>query len=120
MLPLARGRFRPALRPVIDEVPEEGEADVDTSALYNQHYVDEQVLKSQIRFALQTRSQITLAELVELYPVQKGLSEVVAYLHIASESDRAVINTDHNQAIQWQDSNNQAKSAWMPSVIFIR
>ncbi|WP_299735525.1 DUF3375 domain-containing protein [uncultured Endozoicomonas sp.] len=119
-LPMARGLFRPALRPVIDEVPEEGEANVDTSALYTQHYVDEQQLRSQIRFALQTRTQITLAELVDLYPVKKGLSEVVAYLHIASESDRAVINTDQNQAIGWQDNHGGEKSAWMPSVIFTR
>ena len=119
-LPMARGLFRPALRPVIDEVPEEGEADVDTSALYTQHYVDEQELKAQIRFALQSRSQITLAELTELYPVQKGLSEIVAYLHIASESDRAVVNTLENQAIQWQDSHGCEKSAFMPSVIFTR
>ena len=119
-LPMARGLFRPAQRPVIDEVPQEGEADVDTSVLYNQHYVDEQLLKSQIRFALHNRPQITLLELVELYPVTKGLSEVIAYLHIASESDRAVINTDLNQAIVWQDSSGVEKTAWMPSVIFIR
>ena len=119
-LPMARGLFRPAQRPVIDEVPQEGEADVDTSVLYNQHYVDEQLLKSQIRFALHNRPQITLLELVELYPVTKGLSEVIAYLHIASESDRAVINTDLNQAIAWQDSSGVEKTAWMPSVIFIR
>ena len=119
-LPMARGLFRPAQRPVIDEVPQEGEADVDTSVLYNQHYVDEQLLKSQIRFALHNRPQITLPELVELYPVTKGLSEVIAYLHIASESDRAVINTDLNQAIAWQDSSGVEKTAWMPSVIFIR
>ena len=119
-LPMARGLFRPAQRPVIDEVPQEGEADVDTSVLYNQHYVDEQLLKSQIRFALHNRPQITLLELVELYPVTKGLSEVIAYLHIASESDRAVINTDLNQAIIWQDSSGVEKTAWMPSVIFIR
>ena len=119
-LPMARGLFRPAQRPVIDEVPQEGEADVDTSVLYNQHYVDEQRLKSQIRFALHNRPQITLQELVELYPVTKGLSEVIAYLHIASESDRAVINTDLNQAIAWQDSSGGEKTAWMPSVIFIR
>ena len=119
-LPMARGLFRPAQRPVINEVPQEGEADVDTSVLYNQHYVDEQLLKSQIRFALHNRPQITLQELVELYPVSKGLSEVIAYLHIASESDRAVINTDLNQAIAWQDSSGAEKTAWMPSVIFIR
>ena len=119
-LPMARGLFRPAQRPVIAEVPQEGEADVDTSVLYNQHYVDEQRLKSQIRFALHNRPQITLLELVELYPVTKGLSEVIAYLHIASESDRAVINTDLNQAIAWQDGSGVEKTAWMPSVIFIR
>ena len=119
-LPMSRGLFRPSLRPVINEVPEQGEAEFDASALYDQHYVDERELKARIRFALQDRKQISLAELVEQYPLDKGLSEVVAYLHIASESDHALVNRESQQVIVWQDSPGQQKQAEMPEVIFTR
>lgn len=119
-LPMSRGLFRPATRPVINETAEEGEADFDTSALYSQHYVDARVLQAQIRYALQDRTQISLSELLKLYPVEKGLSEVVAYLHIASESDHALVNSDDNEEIAWQDEQGNRKQAWMPEVIFTR
>ncbi len=119
-LPMSRGLFRPALRPVINEVPEEGEADFDASALYNQHYVDERELRSRIRFALQDKTQISLQELIKIYPVQKGLSEIVAYLHIASESDHSLINSEINEAIDWLDDKGQQREAAMPQVVFTR
>ena len=119
-LPMSRGLFRPSVRPVIDEVPEEGEANFDASALYKQHYVDERELGARIRFALQDRQQISLAELLERYPVQKGLSEVVAYLHIASESDHALVNLEQEETITWQDEKGYRKEALMPEVLFTR
>ena len=119
-LPMSRGLFRPSVRPVISETPEEGEASFDTSALYTQHYVDERALQARIRFALQSRQQISLSELVKIYPVEKGLSEVIAYLHIASESDHALVHSDRNEEIVWRDAQGQQKDAVMPLVIFTR
>ena len=119
-LPMSRGLFRPTLRPVIDEKPEKGEADFDASALYSQHYVDERELKARIRFTLQSRKQISLVELVTLYPVQKGLSEIVAYLHIASDSDDAAINSELNENIGWEDEAGHPRQVAMPQVIFTR
>lgn len=119
-LPMSRGLFRPAVRPVIDEVPEEGKADYDTNVLYAQHYVDERELRARIRHALQNRPQISLSELVKDYPVEKGLSEVVAYLHIASDSDHALVNQEREEVISWQDDQGHRKEAFMPEVLFIR
>ncbi len=119
-LPMSRGLFRPALRPVIDETPEQGKASFDSSVLYSQHYVDERELRARIRQALQDRQQISLSELIEQYPVRKGLSEVVAYLHIATESDRAMINSDREETISWKDDSGYQKSAGMAEVLFIR
>ena len=119
-MPMSRGLFRPATRPVISETPEDGEADFDTTALYTQHYVDERALLARIRFALQSQPQISLAELVKLYPVEKGLSEVVAYLHIASESDHALVDSDSSEEIIWHDAEGRQKEAVMPVVIFTR
>ena len=119
-LPMSRGLFRPAVRPVIDEIPEEGQAEFDSTALYSQHYVDEQALRARIRHALQGRQQISLSELVKQYPVQKGLSEIVAYLNIASGSDHALINAEQDEVIDWLDDQGHRKEASMPEVVFTR
>lgn len=119
-LPMSRGLFRPAVRPVIEEVPEEGQAEFDSTALYSQHYVDERELLARIRHALQNRQQISLSELVKQYPVRKGLSEVVAYLHIASESDHALVNAEQVEVIIWLDDKGHQKEVSMPEVIFTR
>ncbi|OED46732.1 hypothetical protein ACH42_03490 [Endozoicomonas sp. (ex Bugula neritina AB1)] len=119
-LPMSRGLFRPAVRPVIDEIPEEGSADFDATVLYSQHYVDERELRARIRYALQDRTQISLSELIKQYPVKKGLSEIVAYLHIASESDHALVNSECDEMILWQDDKGRQKEASMPEVLFTR
>ena len=42
---------------------------------------------AQIRWALQTRHQISLADLVEHFPLEQGLAELVAYLSLAADDD---------------------------------
>jgi hypothetical protein len=49
-LPMARGLFLPPRRPVIDDALNDGEADFDSSALFQQHYVDERVLRDHCLF----------------------------------------------------------------------
>ena len=117
-LPMARGLFKPIRRPAVDDTPVPGEADFDTPALYNQHYVDEKVLRERIRQALRGRSQVSLERLCEIYPVEKGLSEVVAYLHLASRDDTAVVDTDTVQAIRWTGPDGNVRTVHMPRVIF--
>ena len=57
-------------------------------ALFDQIYVDKTRSMAQIRRALQTRHQISLADLVEQFPAGTGLAELVAYLSLATEDDR--------------------------------
>lgn len=71
-----------------DIVLEEGMAE-----LYQQFYIDEEELIRKITSALQQRSTISLMELIQLYPVTQGLSELVAYLAIATQSAHHVVNT---------------------------
>ena len=66
-----------------------GEVDlsiVDMANLYSQFYVDESLLREQIAYMLETRSQVTLGELTEHYPIEKGLSEVISYFTIAARN----------------------------------
>lgn len=66
--------------------------EADLSQIYNQVYVDETLLIGRIKQSLTTRNEITLAELIELYPVTKGLAEIVAYMSIAKKGEHHYIN----------------------------
>lgn len=84
---------------LISDVPDEDQAEVDVSALYQQHWVDEHALQSNIRRLLQTRQQISLKEVLQHHPLQQGLAELVAYLNIASKSKQAVINEEITETL---------------------
>jgi hypothetical protein len=60
--------------------------------LFSQVVVDRAQLARHIRHALQDRSQITLRELCETRPLQHGLAELVAYLQLADDTFKAVID----------------------------
>ncbi|MDD1606925.1 MAG: DUF3375 domain-containing protein, partial [Methylococcaceae bacterium] len=87
---------------------------------YQQHHVDVSVLQARIQKALQTQAQISLETLCQQYPIEKGLSELVAYLHLACEDSNTRIDTEQDVMIHWQNTEGVAKSAIMPKVIFTR
>ncbi len=119
-LPMARTLFMPPRRPVIDAEPEEGSADFDGSALYEQHYVDEMQLQVNIRRALDRQNPVSLAEICGLFPVEKGLNELIIYLHLANLDDKAVVYGRETETILWQNSEGLTKQATLPKVIFNR
>ncbi|MBL0715826.1 MAG: DUF3375 domain-containing protein [Desulfosarcina sp.] len=117
-LPMARGLFQPPRQPRVDDAPQPGEADFDTSGLYDQHYVDERVLRGHIQKALRGRSQISLEQLVALYPLEKGLSEVIAYMDIACRDAHGVVDSATTRIIAWNDVDGRPRKVHMPEVIF--
>lgn len=124
-LPMERPLHTPSIRPSIADVAlETGDADVDAAALYSQVVIDKAQLARHIRHALQDRSQITLRELCETQPLQHGLAELVAYLQLAGDTFKAVIDEDAAETIVWrsadQDGQEHAKQARLPRVIFVR
>lgn len=58
----------------------------DNSLLYEQFEINLPRLKERISTLLRNRDSISLTELLDVYPVEKGIAEVVAYLDIASRS----------------------------------
>ncbi len=119
-LPMARGLFRPPQRIQVDDHLKMGQGEFDTHVLYEQQYVDEKELRKRIRRSLMGVSQVTLAEICEKYPVKKGLTEVLAYLHLACKNNNAVVNTDSSIPIFYQDTKGGTHKAMMPEVIFTR
>lgn len=124
-LSMERPLFTPPLKPLIADIElQAGDENLDPAALYAQVVVDKAHLARHIRQALQARSQITLRELTDAQPLQKGLAELVAYLQLGSESFKAVVDEDTADLIAWQavasDGAAVRKQARLPRVIFVR
>ena len=124
-LSMERPLYTPKTRPLIDDmVLDDGAAEIDATALYTQVFVDKARLAHHIRHALQERTQITLRELVETQPLQKGLAELVAYLQLGTDSFRTVVDENQSDVIAWQNRNPTGKIAGrfarLPRVLFVR
>lgn len=120
-LVMDRPLFTPPLKPHISQqVLEEGLDAVDADALFEQVYVDKARLATRLRQALQTRDQIALAAMLETYPLEQGLAELVAYLSLAAADDKAVIDDEHTETIGWIDTDGGERRATLPVVIFCR
>jgi hypothetical protein len=120
-LPLLRTLFRPPSRPVLaSQNLLSGVAEFDTDLLYSQHYVDVTLLQARIRKSLQSQSQVTLEEICQQHPLEKGLSELLAYINLATHENGGVVEIDKEVEISWQNEAGMMKSALMPRVIFTR
>ena len=120
-LPLERPLFRPPVRPQIaDVVLESGEGDVDAAALFAQVVVDREALLRHVRQTLQSRSQVSLEELVAERPLRQGLAELIAYLQLAGEWPHAVVDEETVTRIKWEMEEDTVRSASLPRIIFVR
>jgi hypothetical protein len=101
-----------------EEQAADGDQSLAADALFEQVHVDKTRLMFQIRRALQTCHQISLADLVQEFPLEQGLAELVGYLSLAAEDDAAVIEDGSKQEIWWTDAAGAQRRATMPLVIF--
>jgi len=120
-LPLDRPLFSPPQRPEIkDEAIDAGEEDVPADAIFSQVYVDKEKLKDRIGYMLQTQDKIELSQIIEHYPLDLGLSELITYLVIASETPRATFYPDDLTEVSWNDEAGKRRMAKMAKIIFQR
>jgi hypothetical protein len=118
-LGMERPLFTPPFKPQFDnETVVAGHPDMPVDALFDQVYVDKRRLGMHIRRALQTRNQISLAELVAVNPIEQGLAELIAYLSLAAEDRRALIDDTSTQTLVWTDGDGNHRQATLPLVIF--
>ena len=90
------------------------------AALFNQFYVDEWLLQQHIDHLLQQQPQVTLTELTRHYPIQQGVSEVVAYVALAAKHEPHEIDSSVSEEILLQGDDDWVMRLTMPRVIFRR
>ena len=124
-LPMERPLWRPTAETEIREIDVKAAAeDIDAAALYEQAFVDKELLMDHIRRVLDERPVVSLQELCEMRPLEQGLGEVLAYLQLATESPDVVVEDDVTESVSWRAgiSNGQLilRKALIPRVIFAR
>ena len=120
-LAIERPLFAPPVKPKISEqVLLAGDENVTADALFDQVHVDKTRLANQVRRILQTRRQVALGDLVAEHPLEQGLAELVAYLSLASDDRKAVIDDTRSQTLHWIDAEGQGRQATLPLVVFSR
>ncbi|MFN8575513.1 MAG: DUF3375 domain-containing protein [Candidatus Sericytochromatia bacterium] len=92
------------------------EANLDK--LFNQNYVNKNQLIKNINIALNDRRQITLKELLEIFPLEKGLSELLSYISLTSYHSKFFLNNEIYEIIPFDFDNNRALK--MPQIIFTK
>jgi hypothetical protein len=120
-LPLERPLYKPPLKPFIDGLAlDEGDAEVDTAALYAQVVVDREVLKRNIRRELQDHSQVSLAEVISRHPLRHGLAELITYLHLAEDWPQTAVDDSLQEQVRWQTDAGVRRRANLPRIILMR
>ena len=120
-LPMERPLYSPPIRPVITEqILLDGEAEIETDALFDQVVVDKARLAGWIRQSLQDKTQVTLSELVQQHPLEHGLAELVAWLTLASEDRKTVFEEDTRESVAWREPSGKQRRATLPRVSFVR
>ncbi len=120
-LPMERPLYQPPFKPLIaGMVVDDGDADVDTAALYAQVVVDRAELARNIRQALQERSQVTLGEVVARHPLRHGLAELVTYLQLAGEGPKTAVDEDTQEQVSWTTDTGVTRRATLPRIILLR
>ena len=120
-IPFTRSLFAPPRKiRMTDAAPLLGEGGFSADALFSQHYVDESLLRNQIARMLSENSQVALSDIVEKYPVKRGMAEIVTYINMANRDEKSTLNENQRQQILWHDAEGRERYADIPLVIFTR
>lgn len=91
---------------------------LDLDNLVAQFFIDKEELENHVAETLKKKKQVTLKDVVEKFPVTKGLSEVLTYVNIATQSSKSFINRDKQEMIQIDDKGR--KAILLPEIIFTK
>ena len=121
----SRSLFAPKAQESLNsEIPDTGDGEaVDLSNLFDASHINEFQLQQQINQCLQQgNGQTTLRQIIQQFPIQYGLDELLTYVKLACEEQTVSANIDHNQQqqIQWRTSDGAIRQANLPTITYVR
>jgi len=97
-----------------------GQADISLEAvgeLLAQSEIDFRRLREQIGELLERRSQVSVADVLEVYPAEQGLGSVVGLLALGA---REGILSEQHDRVCWTGLDGVARCARIPRIYFVR
>lgn len=85
-------------------------------AIFNQVYVDKKVLKNHIDEMLDTWDKVTLKDVLDMYPLEKGLFELLAYMEIAKSEHHQFL--PEKDRIVFQGVDGRSRYVDMDRIVF--
>jgi Protein of unknown function (DUF3375) len=98
---------------------EEELRDDELIGLFTQFAIDEKQLQRHIETLLEQRPQVRLSDVVECYPVEKGLAEVLTYCVLAARDVRHSIDPTEHEEIVFE-AVGQKKRLRVPLIYYRR
>ncbi len=94
---------------------------VDPQQLYSLFEVNREELKNRILELLARTSQFTIKTLVEKYPIEHGLAEIVIYVDIALKFENVVVNEEISETMLIRNKVSQRQfEIKIPQIIISR
>lgn len=118
-MPMERRLGEEKIVPEFDAKPEAFEAEVDLDSMarmFNPNQVNRVELKKKINHMLANRSQVTLQEVAEQYPLTKGLGELLGYISLLNTSEHYFVNEAVMETVLFDPL--QKKYLKVPQIIF--
>lgn len=85
-LPFERPLYSPPASSEVESlIPPAGHEDLEAELLFSQSYVDSARLADNIRTLLPERSSALLTDIIEMFPLDQGAAELVAYLALSDD-----------------------------------
>ncbi len=120
-LPMERPLWSPPEEVALEtDVDEDEPVDVDVSSLYDQVVVDSAYLRERINRELLEVDQISLGSVIRRHPLEQGLTELIAYVSLATKDAFALVDDDERDIVSWTDRENVRRRARIPRVVFQR
>lgn len=119
---MERPLFKPPVKVIFQDIEiTEGESNAETDALYEQFFIDIELLKENIRLLLKNKSQVSLNEVFRHYKPVKGIAEVLGYMQIASRENKHLIDFERSQELIIENIETEKQfTVQVPVVVFNR
>ncbi len=99
---------------------EEKTLEINLDTFYHQFFIDEEKLKQNIQKILLYKTQCDMEDLNKEFGIKKGVAELISYLSIAKNSNKARIDENKKIHLEILDFDGESKKVTMPQIVFIK
>ncbi|MDP3556512.1 MAG: DUF3375 domain-containing protein [Bacteroidota bacterium] len=121
--PIEQSLWEPTKRVKLSNVEiEEADDDVQIDALFDQEFINPEVLKDRIKRALRDKAQVSLKDIIMENPIEKGLAEIITYFSLATQDEKknkAVINENNKEQLSYE-INGKIFQIELPQTIYLK